>query len=396
MSSNLLSSNESFIKSQESLVQGAIRTPKPIDILQTKFDKIINKYKASENAKITRKPVILLNEEKYDQGSKKESRRKELNRRRSKKTERRLDVEEHERALSEIKKIATIMDSSNTINKKSHSRVNSRSNLKLSEKIWGVEEDEDDEYEIFMGQLSSSENSSKSNLTYNSSLSVESDSNKNKTNSRNNENKFSNNSLNSVGFTNKESQKLVIPNQPNPIFDYLNVNNLQDKREIFFSKEDVFKKKIKNDDDANSYDSKKDEQMDEEKRLNEKKKKTKLKQFLKLHKENFLTEVPNALYTDIINESIKILTKTSQNYISQLGKKDESTIGSIKHLDHLKELIPSGNKYQQHIDNNSGKFGPGYYQLCAPIDENGQYVKLKEKILINSLESLNSVNSLKQ
>lgn len=379
MSSNLLSSNESFIKSQESLVQGAIRTPKPIDILQTKFDKIINKYKASENAKITRKPVILLNEEKYDQGSKKESRRKELNRRRSKKTERRLDVEEHERALSEIKKIATIMDSSNTINKKSHSR-----------------EDEDDEYEIFMGQLSSSENSSKSNLTYNSSLSVESDSNKNKTNSRNNENKFSNNSLNSVGFTNKESQKLVIPNQPNPIFDYLNVNNLQDKREIFFSKEDVFKKKIKNDDDANSYDSKKDEQMDEEKRLNEKKKKTKLKQFLKLHKENFLTEVPNALYTDIINESIKILTKTSQNYISQLGKKDESTIGSIKHLDHLKELIPSGNKYQQHIDNNSGKFGPGYYQLCAPIDENGQYVKLKEKILINSLESLNSVNSLKQ
>jgi len=50
---------------------------------------------------------------------------------------------------------------------------------------------------------------------------------------------------------------LVIPNQPNPIFDYLNVNNLQDKREIFFSKEDVFKKKIKNDDDANSYDSKK-------------------------------------------------------------------------------------------------------------------------------------------
>jgi len=31
--------------------------------------------------------------------------------------------------------------------------------------------------------------------------------------------------------------------------------------------------------------------MDEEKRLNEKKKKTKLKQFLKLHKENFLTEV---------------------------------------------------------------------------------------------------------
>jgi len=66
-----------------------------------------------------------------------------------------------------------------------------------------MQEDEDDEYEIFMGQLSSSENSSKSNLTYNSSLSVESDSNKNKTNSRNNENKFSNNSLNSVGFTNK-------------------------------------------------------------------------------------------------------------------------------------------------------------------------------------------------
>jgi len=382
MSNNLLSSNESFIKSQESLVQGAIRIPKPIDILQTKFDDIINKYKAPENAKITRKPVILLNEEKYDHGSKvKESRRKDLNRRRSKKTERRLDVEEHERALSEIKKIATIMDSSNTINKKSHSR----------------EDEEDDEYDIFLGQLSSSENSSKSCLTYNSSLSVESDG-KNKSTSSNNENKFSNNSLNSLGSANnKQSQKLVIPNQPNPIFDYLGVNNLQDKRDIFFSKEDVFRRNLNdNNDDAMSYDSKKDEQMDEEKRLNEKKKKTKLKQFLKLHKENFLSEVPNALYTDIINESIKILTKTSQNYTSQLGKKDESTISSIKHLEHLQELIPSGNKYQQHIDNNSGKFGPGYFQLCAPIDENGQYVKLKEKILINSLESLNSVNSLKQ
>jgi len=104
--------------------------------------------------------------------------------------------------------------------------------------------------------------------------------------------------------------------------------------------------------------------------------------------------MPNALYTDIISESIKILTKTSQNYTSQLGKKDESTIGSIKHLDHLKSMIPSGNQYQQHIDNNSGKFGPGYYQLCAPIDENGQYVQLKEKVLINSLESLNSINSV--
>jgi len=99
--------------------------------------------------------------------------------------------------------------------------------------------------------------------------------------------------------------------------------------------------------------------------------------------------MPNALYTDIISESIKILTKTSQNYASQLGKKDESTIGSIRHLEHLQQMMPTGNQLQQHIDNNSGKFGPGYYQLCAPIDENGQYVQLKEKILINSLESLN-------
>lgn len=101
--------------------------------------------------------------------------------------------------------------------------------------------------------------------------------------------------------------------------------------------------------------------------------------------------MPNALYTDIISESIKILTKTSQNYVSQLGKKDESTIGSLNHLKHLKSMIPSGNQYQQHIDNNCSKYGPGYYQLCAPIDENGQYVKLKEKILINSLDSINSI-----
>eukprot|EP00833_Pecoramyces_ruminatium_P003383 jgi/Orpsp1_1/1177415/evm.model.c7180000061369.1 len=48
------SSNESFIKSQESLVQSAKRTPKPINILQTQFDNIINKYNATENAKINR------------------------------------------------------------------------------------------------------------------------------------------------------------------------------------------------------------------------------------------------------------------------------------------------------------------------------------------------------
>ena len=48
------SSMESFIKSQESLVQGAIRNPKPINILQTQFDGILNKYKAPETAKFTK------------------------------------------------------------------------------------------------------------------------------------------------------------------------------------------------------------------------------------------------------------------------------------------------------------------------------------------------------
>jgi len=391
---NQSSSIESFIKSQESLVQGAIRNPKPINILQTQFDGILNKYKAPETAKITKKPTLLVNEEKYENGSKEEPK---LRRRRSRKTERRMDVEEHEKALNKIKKIAYIMDSNNTISKKSHSRVNSRSNLKLSEKIWGVEEDEDD-YDIFLNQSSSSENSSKSSLLTRSSISNGSViSNSNNQVNINIENKDSNNTLNSkesLGSIGENKKKLVIPNTPNPIFNVLGGNNLKVERaDVYFSREDVFKRNKNGDDDTQSFN---DEPIDEEKRLNDKKKKTKLKQFLKLHKESFLTEVPNALYTDIIAESIKILTKTSQNYTSQLGRKDESTVGSINHLNHLKEMIRSGNMYQQHIDNNSGKYGPGYYQLCAPIDENGQYVKLKEKILINSLESLNSVNSLKQ
>ncbi|ORX41511.1 hypothetical protein BCR36DRAFT_364138, partial [Piromyces finnis] len=87
---------------------------------------------------INKKPVILVNEEKYEKDRISQI-RNEQKRRRSKKTERKLDVEEHDRALSELKKYAFIMDSNNTINKKSQSRVNSRSNLKLSEKIWGVE-----------------------------------------------------------------------------------------------------------------------------------------------------------------------------------------------------------------------------------------------------------------
>jgi len=49
-----LSSNENFIKSQESLVQGAKRIPKPIDMLQTEFNNILQNYNATESAKINR------------------------------------------------------------------------------------------------------------------------------------------------------------------------------------------------------------------------------------------------------------------------------------------------------------------------------------------------------
>jgi len=55
-----LSSNESFIKSQESMVQGAIRTPKPINLLKTEFDNIIDKYNATENAKINKSNVYYI------------------------------------------------------------------------------------------------------------------------------------------------------------------------------------------------------------------------------------------------------------------------------------------------------------------------------------------------
>jgi len=405
-------SNEDFIKSQESLVQGAKRTPKPINLLQDQLSSNLNKYNAAENAKTNKnklgtKPIILLNEEKYESNSKENlnpKQNEERKRKPSRKTERKLDVEEHEKALNEIKKIASLMDSNNTLNRKGHSRVNSRSNLKLTEKIWGYEgEDFDERYEILMGRISNSENSSKSNSFY--TVNSSNNESENYENNGENNNYGSNNSiafvvspgsessvnLDSINLPKKSQQKLVIPNNPNhsPMYNGLSANT---KKEIFFSKEDVFKKNADIDDDIQSNGSKKDEFEYEEKKVIDKKKKSKLKQFLKLHRENCLLDMPNALYTDIISESIKILTKTSQNYASQLGKKDESTVGSIKHLKHLQQMMPTGNQLQQHIDNNSGKFGPGYYQLCAPIDENGQYVQLKEKILINSLESLNSIN----
>jgi len=387
------SSNESFIKSQESIVQGVIRTPKPIGLLKREFNNLIEKYNASE---YTKKPIIMLNEEKYEHENSKdkeaEKPKKELKRRKSKKTERKLDVQEHERALNELKKFAFIMDSNNTISKKSHTRD---------------DDDDDIEYEIFNGHNTNSENSLRinSSITLNSSPSnstVNSEKDERKENNDNSDNQEENDDEemddnnksvensqtldNFVAKSERRKSKLVIPNIPNPMFRHHSLSNL--KNEVYFSREDVFKNKINNEDDG----SEKDDLDDEVKKLTDKKKKVRLKQFLKLHKENFLLEMPNSLYTDIINESVKILTKTSQNYTSQLGKNDESTIGSIKHLEHLKSMIPNGNQYQQHIDNNGGKFGPGYYQLCAPIDENGQYVQLKEKVLINSLESLNSVN----
>jgi len=381
---NGVSSNESFIKSQESVVQGAIRTPKTINLLKTEFNNLIDKY--NENSKSSNKPIILVNEEKYNHASNNnvaQKQKKELKRKKSKRTERKLDVQEHEKALNELKKFAFIMDSNNTLSKKSHSR-----------------DDDDNEYEIFVGEVSYSENSSKINsiFTLNSTPSNYSmntdkeDSKENLENSDNEDEERNDSKLVESSQTlekPKKNNKLVIPNDPNPMFKHQDETNLKNN-DIYFSREDVFKSRLNNEDEG----SEKDELEDEVKKMTDKKKRIRLKQFLKLHKENFLLEMPNALYSDILSESVKILTKTSQNYTSQLGNKDESTIGSIKHLEHLKSMIPSGNQYQQHIDNNSGKFGPGYYQLCAPIDENGQYVQLKEKVLINSLESMNSVNSV--
>ncbi|KAG4101667.1 hypothetical protein H8356DRAFT_1033568 [Neocallimastix lanati (nom. inval.)] len=384
-----LSSNENFIKSQESLVQGAKRIPKPIDMLQTEFNNILQNYNATESAKINRKPIIMLNEEKYESNSNGENNKnpgglklkREVNRRKSKKTERKLEVREHEKALSDLKKFASIVGSMNNIN-----------NNKKAQSREVYDDDDDDEYNIFIGQSYSSNFSSRTNSSY----TVNSSSAGGSKNNSNNSIAFvispgSDSSLNINNLKQPKSnqQNLVIPNNPALAFNGLSANNAN--KDVYFSKEDVFKKIVNIDDEGQSTDSKKDEYDEEEKKITDKKKRTKLKQFLKLHKENCLLDMPNSLYTDIINESIKILTKTSQNYASQLGKKDESTLGSIKHLEHLKEMIPTGNQYQQHIDNNSGSYGPGYYQLCAPIDENGQYVQLKEKVLINSLESINSV-----
>jgi len=306
-----LNSNESFIKSQESLVQGAKRAPKTIDMLQTQFNQILKSYSATESAKINRN------------------------------------------------------------------------------------DDYDSDFNIYIGQSYSSNYSSRTNSSYTVNSSSGGSSNNNSNNSIAlviSPGSESSLNLNNSSLTKTNQQNLVIPNNPVMNFNGLGANNAN--KEVFFSREDVFKKIANIDDDRQSTDSKKDEYEYEEesKKITDKKKRIKLKQFLKLHKENCLLDMPNSLYTDIINESIKILTKTSQNYASQLGKKDESTLGSIKHLEHLKEMIPAGNQYQQHIDNNGGSYGPGYYQLCAPIDENGQYVQLKEKVLINSLESIDNIS----